>query len=58
MPELVPGLDSGLLTMAVVMVLAVVVAVLTKSRLGYEPEHATSSRRAEMVDIRTQPRVQ
>jgi hypothetical protein len=57
MPELVPGLDSGLLTMAVVMVLAVVVAVLTKSRLGYEPEHATS-RRAEMVGIRTQPRVQ
>jgi len=40
MPEYVPGLDSGLLAIAVVAVLAVVVAVLTRGRLGYEPERA------------------
>ena len=40
MPEYVPGLDSGLLVIAVVMVLAVVVAVFTRGRLGYEPKRA------------------
>jgi membrane protease YdiL (CAAX protease family) len=40
MPELVPGLDSGLLAIAVVAVLAVVVVVFTWGRLGYEPERA------------------
>jgi membrane protease YdiL (CAAX protease family) len=40
MPELLPGLDSNLLAVAVVAVLAVVVVVFTRGRLGYEPEHA------------------
>jgi membrane protease YdiL (CAAX protease family) len=40
MPEYVPGLDSGLLVIAVVVVLAVVVAVFTRGRLGYEPKRA------------------
>jgi uncharacterized protein len=40
MPELVPGLDSSLLAIAVVAVLAVVVVVFTWGRLGYEPERA------------------
>jgi membrane protease YdiL (CAAX protease family) len=40
MPEYVPGLDSGLLVLAVVPVLAVVVVVFTWGRLGYEPERA------------------
>jgi len=40
MPEFVPGLDPGLLAIAVVAVLAVVVAVSTRGRLGYEPERA------------------
>jgi membrane protease YdiL (CAAX protease family) len=40
MPELVPGLDSGLLAIAVVTVLALLVVVFTRGRLGYEPERA------------------
>jgi hypothetical protein len=40
MPELVPGLDSGLLAIAVVAVLAVMVVVFTTGRLGYEAERA------------------
>jgi uncharacterized protein len=40
MPELVPGLNSNLLAAAVVTVLALLVAVFTRGRLGYKPEHA------------------
>ena len=40
MPELVPGLDSSLLAAAVVAVLAVVVVVFTRGRLGYESQRA------------------
>src|ERR687894_785978 len=36
MPELVPGLDSNLLVVAVVVVLAVLAVVFTRGRLGYE----------------------
>jgi membrane protease YdiL (CAAX protease family) len=57
MPELVPGLDPGLLTMGVVMVLAVVVAIFTRGRLGYDRERA-ASRPAEEVSVQAQPRVQ
>ena len=38
MPQLVPGLNSNLLVVAVVMVLAVLLVVFTRGRLGYEPE--------------------
>jgi CAAX protease family protein len=57
MPELVPGLDTGLLATAVIVVLAVVVAVLTRGRLGYESERV-ASRTAADVGVRAQPRVQ
>ena len=40
MPELVPGLDSGLLAVAVVTVLAVLLIAFTRGRLAYEPERA------------------
>jgi hypothetical protein len=40
MPELVSGLDSGLLAATVVTLLAVLVAVFTRGRLGYKPERA------------------
>lgn len=39
-PEYVPGLDAGLLAIGAVMVLAVVVAILTRGRLGYDRERA------------------
>jgi len=42
MPEFVPGLDPGLLVIAVVMVLAVVAALVTRGRLGYEPKRAAA----------------
>jgi uncharacterized protein len=57
MPELVPGLDSNLLAAAVVAVLAVLVIVLTRGRLGYEPRRA-APRPAEAVGMAIQPRVQ
>jgi uncharacterized protein len=56
-PEYVPGLDAGLLAIAVVAVLAVVIAVLTRGRLGYEPERA-APRQAETGEVTAQPRVQ
>ena len=57
MPEYVPSLDAGLLAVAVVAVLAVLIAVSTKGRLGYEPERA-APRQAEEVGVRAQPGVQ
>jgi membrane protease YdiL (CAAX protease family) len=42
MPEFAPGLDPGLLAIAVVMVLAVVVVVFTRGHLGYDRERAAS----------------
>ncbi len=57
MPELVSGIDPGLLAIAAVMVLAVVVAVLTRGRLGYKPERA-AQRPAKEVGVQSQPRVQ
>ena len=41
MPELIPGLNSNLLAIAVVMMLAVLVVVFTRGRLGYERERTT-----------------
>ncbi len=57
MPELVPGLNSNLLAVAVVTVLAVLVVVFTRGRLAYEPERA-ASRPAEAGGVVAQPRVQ
>jgi len=57
MPEFVTSLDAGLLAVAVVAMLAVVIAALTKGRLGYESERA-AQRQAEAVDVRAQPGVQ
>jgi hypothetical protein len=57
MPEFAPGLDPGLLTIAVVMVLAVVVVVFTRGHLGYDRERA-ASRPAEEVGVQAQPGVQ
>jgi len=56
-PEYVPGLDAGLLAVAVVAVLTVVIAVSTRGRLGYEPERA-APRAAADVGVEAQPRVQ
>jgi membrane protease YdiL (CAAX protease family) len=57
MPDLVPGLNSNLLVAAVVAVLAVVLAVSTKGRLGHESERAASRKAAE-VGALARPRVQ
>jgi uncharacterized protein len=57
MPEYVPGLDAGLLAVAVVAVLAVVIAVSTRGRLGYERERA-APRAAVDMGVQAQPRVQ
>ena len=57
MPEFVPGLDAGLLAVAMVAVLAVVIAVSTRGRLGYKPERA-APRSAVDVGVQAQPRVQ
>lgn len=57
MPELVPGINFALLATAVIVVLAVVVAVLTKGRLGFEAERV-ASRTAADVGVQAQPRVQ
>ena len=57
MPELVPSLDAGLLAVAVVAVLAVVIAALTRGRLGYESERA-APRTAADVGARAEPGVQ
>jgi uncharacterized protein len=54
MPEYILGLDAGLLAIAVVIVLAVVVAVFTRGRLGYKPDRA-APRPAEAA---AHPRVQ
>ena len=56
MPELVPGLDSNLLVVAVVVVLGVLAVVFTGRRLGYEPERATP-RPAEVGGGAIQPRM-
>jgi uncharacterized protein len=42
MPQLVPGLNSNLLAAAVVAVLAVLLAVFTRDRLGYEHKRAAT----------------
>jgi membrane protease YdiL (CAAX protease family) len=57
MPELVPGLNTNLFVVAIVAVLAVVIAVSTRGRLGYEPERAAPRTAAE-VGVQAQPRVQ
>jgi hypothetical protein len=57
MPELLPGLNSNLLVAAVVAVLAVVLAVSTRGRLGYESARA-APRTAVEVGARARPRVQ
>jgi membrane protease YdiL (CAAX protease family) len=57
MPDLVPGLNSNLLVAAVVAVLAVVLAVSTRGRLGHESERAAPRKAAE-VGVRARPRVQ
>ena len=57
MSELVPSLDAGLLAVAVVAVLAVMIAALTKGRLGYESEHAAPRTTAD-VGVRAEPGVQ
>jgi hypothetical protein len=57
MPELVPGLNSNLLVVAVVAVLAVVLAVSTRGRLGYESGRA-APRTAAGVGVQAHLRVQ
>jgi len=57
MPQLVPGLNSNLLVAAVVAVLAVVLAVSTRGRLGHDSERAAPRTAAE-VGARARPRVQ
>jgi hypothetical protein len=57
MPELVPGLNSNLLVAAIVAVLAVVLAVSTRGRLGHESERV-APRTAADAGVRAQPRVQ
>jgi membrane protease YdiL (CAAX protease family) len=57
MPEFVPGLDSNLLAAGVVLVLAVVVALFTGGRLGYEPKRA-APRPPEVAGGAAHPRVQ
>ena len=54
--ELIPGPAALLISLAVVAVVAVVVAVLTKGRLAYERERAT--RLAAAGEVAVQPRVQ
>ncbi len=56
MPEFVPGLNSNLLAAAVVLVLAVLVAVFTRGRLGYERERV-APRPAEAGGGTAQPSV-
>ena len=56
MPELVPGLNTNLLVAAVVAVLAVVLAVSTRGRLGHESERAAPPTVAEL-GARARPRV-
>jgi membrane protease YdiL (CAAX protease family) len=56
MPDLVPGLNSNLLVAAVVAVLAVVLAVSTRGRLGHESERAAPPTVAEL-GARVRPRV-
>ncbi len=57
MPELVPGLNSNLLAVAVVAGLAVLVVVFTRGRLSYKPERA-APRPAEAAGATAQSRVQ
>jgi len=56
MPEFVPGLDTGLLAVAVVAVLAVAIAVSTRGHLAYKPERA-APRTAADVGVQAQPEV-
>jgi hypothetical protein len=56
MPDLVPGLNTNLLVAAVVAVLAVVLAVSTRGRLGHESERAAPPTVAEL-GARVRPRV-
>ena len=55
--EIIPGPAALLIPIAVVAMVAVVIAVLTKGRLGYEPERA-APRQAEAVGVRAQQRAQ
>jgi hypothetical protein len=57
MPQLVPGLNTNLLVVAVVAVLAVVLAVSTRGRLGHDSERA-APRTAVEVGARAKPSVQ
>ncbi len=54
--QIISGPTALLIPIAVVAVLAVVITVLTRGRLAYEPEHAT--RPAEAGGVAVQPRVQ
>ena len=56
MPQLVPGLNTNLLVVAIVAVLAVLVAIFTRGRLGYDRERAT--RPADSGRVAARPRVQ
>ena len=56
MPELIPGLNTNLLAAAVVAVLAVLLAVSTRGRLGYESGRAT--RPTDSGRVAARPRVQ
>jgi len=56
MPELFRGLDSNLLAVVVVAVLAVVIVVFTWGRLAYEPE-PVAPRPTEAGGVEGQPRV-
>jgi uncharacterized protein len=56
MPELVPGLNSNLLVVAVVTVLTVLIIVFTRGRLAYEPERAAPPA-AEAGGAAAQPRL-
>jgi len=55
--EIIPGPAALLIPIAVVAVVAVVIAVLTRGRLGYEPERA-APRQAEAVGVRVPQRAQ
>jgi hypothetical protein len=45
MPQLLPGLNTNLLVVAIVAVLAVVLAISTRGRLGHESERGTANGR-------------
>jgi membrane protease YdiL (CAAX protease family) len=59
-PELfhLPEGMASLIPLAAVAVITVVLVVITRGRLGYEPERAAARRAAEAGEVATQPRVQ